>query len=169
MHEPACNHPDPDAVLASARHNIDVTGWHATAVLADLDAGTPGFVYTTGIHAGLGHPELVITALPPQDAHAILASARERIACGIPLGDGELHEQIANMPLLVRDLPRRATALCFGVTDAVTGHSDIPYRQLVWPDPAGHYPGDSRCDPRMAALQDTVSSRSPWRCPGAEL
>lgn len=27
-------------------------------------------------------------------------------------------------------------------------------RQLVWPDPVGRFPGDPRCDPRMAAAQD---------------
>lgn len=57
---------------------VDRIGWAALGVFADGE--TPGFLYTIGVEATFGHPDLVISGLPNDTAHAVIADIVEDIA-----------------------------------------------------------------------------------------
>jgi hypothetical protein len=159
------NRKGEDPVLRRVREVMQRYGWNVTAVGADPASGTPPFAYTTGLWGAYRHPELLITALPARYAQLILNDAGALIAAGRRLAGGTTQPHLANAPLLVRDLDPAQRRFAQGVTRAVYG-APVPARQLVWPDPAGRYPGDPACDPRMAALQDPSRAPGPLPEPG---
>ncbi len=145
--------PEDDGLLSRCRAIVARYGWQVTYVFADPDTGTPPFAYTTGLWATFSHPELVLTAIPRQAAHGILNAAGQAIAGGRPLDGGTTRPDLANLPVRVLDVDLSRCRLPFGMTNLFYGQP-APVRQLVWPDPDGRFPGDPRCDPQMAALQD---------------
>lgn len=143
--------------MRTCRGNIRRGGWHATGI---LDApGQPGYVYTTGLTVTWRHPELVISGLPPHAAHGVLCAAVERIREDGPLENGGEYDRIADgFRVRVRDIAPAFCRLSFAVSDRFYGRT-VLVRQIVWPDPHGRFPGDPRCDPGMADVQD-IGGRS---------
>lgn len=148
--------PSPEEILRICARNVLRSGWHVSAVYADPETGAPGFAYTTGLWATWQHPELVIVAVPPAVAHGLFSEMAAAISAGTRFSDGGQYEGVANMPLRIRAVDRSRCVLGFGITDVFYGRpgAPAPFRQVVWPDPAGHFPGDPECEPAMALVQD---------------
>lgn len=148
----AANKAFPGRVAALMRQveaNVTRGGWHATGVFG----GGEVFLYTTGLTGG-GHPELVIAGLPPETAHSVLAAAIGMIRDGTPLAPGADYEGIAaGFPVRFRPVDQGRCRHPLSVTTRFYGRQ-VPALQLVWPDPRGRFPGESGCDPKMAAMQD---------------
>lgn len=151
-HDDRCSAPSPEVVMHTCRESIRNVGWHATGIFED--PGQPPYIYTTGLTATYGHPELVIAGLPPESAHGVLQAAVDRIAEDGPLEDGGYYDRIADGFLVrVRDVAPAFCRLSFAVSNRFYGKT-VPVRQIVWPDPRGRFPGDPGCDRGMAAAQD---------------
>ena len=138
-----------DDMMRQVEANVTRVGWHATGVFG----GGECFMYTTGLTGG-DHPELVITGLPPKAAHGILAGAIKVIRSGTPLAPGREYQDIARgFPVRFRAVDQGACRHPLSVTTRFYGRQ-VPAVQLVWPDPAGRFPGEPGCDPAMAEAQD---------------
>lgn len=152
-------HPDDraaaiEAVMDAVRANVDEHGWHSTGVFADPDVGDPPFAYTVGLARTFDHhPELVIAGLPAQQGQRVLVAAVRLIEDGDRFADGDERDRILRgFTIRFRLLDLTVCNLTFGTSDAYYGHR-VPRLQLLWPDPAGRFPGDPECDARMAAAQ----------------
>ncbi len=140
-----------DWVLDQVRENVNRHGWSATGTATA--AGT-AYVYTTGLTATFGHPELVIAGLDPHTAHDLLRNAVEKIESGIPLEPGVPCEGIAaGFVVRFSDVFRPSCGLSLAVTDRFYG-KPVPFRQLLWPDRRGRFPGEPGCIPGVASMQD---------------
>jgi Domain of unknown function (DUF4262) len=140
---------DIGAVMNQVRANVRRHGWHATAVTE-----TPPWVYTTGLAGTYGHPELLVAGLAPGTAHGLLSAAARLVRDGRRLEPGTDIARVARgFPVRAADVWRGSCRLSFGVADRYYGRP-VPVRQILWPDPAGRFPGEPGCDPEMAAVQD---------------
>jgi hypothetical protein len=136
-------------VMRRVEANVKRAGWHATGVFG----GGALFMYTTGLTGG-DHPELVITGLPADAAHGVLAAAVDVIRGGTPLVPGRDYEGIAaGFPVRFREVDQDNCTHPLSVTTLYYGKR-VPALQLLWPDPEGRFPGEPGCDPVMAAVQD---------------
>jgi len=127
-------------ILLKQCQDIATAGWTVTAVLPE-QPGDAHVAYTVGL-TGVGAPELVLTGLRPDLAHAILGDLAQRALAGqrwphrhriddLLLGHpavivvGTANEQIVP-----------ATAC------AIYGPGTVALQQIVWPDPADRFPWD---------------------------
>jgi len=66
------------------------------------DASYPLYVYTVGLTATFGHPELVLIGLAPDLARQLIANAVKLIRDGERFIDTQVAERIANVPVVFR-------------------------------------------------------------------
>lgn len=143
-------------IMRQVAENVRRDGWHATGTHAE--DGTP-YVYTAGLTGTFGHPELVIAGIGYQAAHGVLQAAADKVRGGAVLEPGTPYEGIAaGFVVRFADVFRPACSLSLAVTNRYYGRS-VPFRQLVWPDPRGRFPGEPGCDEAMAAVQDICGAR----------
>lgn len=130
-----------DALLEQTRAKIEANDRHELiGVFPTADSPGLPFTYTVGL-ARLGRPELIVYGLPPDVAGHMLNV----------LADGPAPEPGADVivwdALAVRCLPvlpeRRAEA---EVNTARRLYGDVDVWQVVFPDPAGRYPGEDGCE-----------------------
>lgn len=104
------------------------------------DASTFGFAYTVGLSQNGQGRDLFAINLPPQAAQHLLNTLAKRLA-GLDHIPHEISE-VATVPLRLREVPTAT----LGVPLSVYGLLDLPVPatvvQLLWPCPAGHWPGD---------------------------
>ena len=154
-HDDRCSHPPIGDAIAKCRADVDRAGWHCMGVFDDPESGSPPFAYTVGLTATFGHPELAVAGLEPRQGHSLLDSAVALIREGLRIGDGDVVQKvISGYPARFRALDLGACSLSFGMSDVYYGHP-VPRLQMLWPDPAGLFPGEQGCDRRMWLLQVT--------------
>lgn len=107
---------------------------------------TVPFCYTTGLF-GVGHAELIVTALPSGAAALLLNTLTRRvIEHQQDLTSGELIEldELSGLRVLVEQLP--APGLTLAQTYAFYGHhpqDDLPTLQVTWADQQGRFPWEA--------------------------
>ena len=129
--------------------------WAVQYVAAGEEPEEPAFGYTVGLF-GLGHPELVVVGLGPENSHAILQRVAGLVAGGRDLVQGELLTWPDHPGrIVVEELPNPGEVLL-----AANRHyqrpSDysVPAYQLTWDHPDGLFPWDDGyacgpdCQPR---------------------
>ncbi len=113
------------------------------------------FAYTIGLY-GLGHPELVVVGLGPDEAHGMLDAVARLVADGRDLVVGEL----LNLPdgagrLVVEELPNPGEVV-LGANRFYERPAEysVPAYQLTWDHAGGAFPWDADhpcgpgCQPR---------------------
>jgi Domain of unknown function (DUF4262) len=127
-------------VLAQQDLAIAVIGWAVTAVLPD--PGEAPYAYTVGL-TELDAPELVITGLHHDIAHALLNDAAQRAHDGTRWRHRQrVADLLAGYDAVIID----GTAhdlIVPGTAHARYGAEHVRLQQVVWPDPDGHHPWDS--------------------------
>lgn len=160
-----------DDDVDKAMHDGGWAAWHANiattiakhgqmliGVFSTPDEPGPGFTYTIGLRPQFGF-ELIIFGLPYNYAGYFLNELSDWIRNGFEIKDGVLVEELANLPLLVKEADHRARGY---VCQADRYYeADVKTFQLVLPDKNGKFPGEKGYDeaymsPRQPLLYDPV-------------
>lgn len=131
--------------------DIERVGWAAIGVMPTKDDPIDPFTYTIGLWRGFDHPELIITGMRHETAHALLTDFVERIE------KGESFEASRDYPETIRGRNTMYTASFRQLSQGHrsenmraaawwNGQEDFPALQLVWPDPTGKFPWDEGYD-----------------------
>ncbi|MCU1616185.1 MAG: uncharacterized protein JWO98_3725 [Frankiales bacterium] len=117
--------------------------WAVQYVGEGDDADEPRFGYTIGL-SGLGHPELVVVGLSPEDTHGILEGVAGVVADGRDLVAGELLA-FPDRPdgLVVEELPNPGEVV-LGANRFYERPAEysVPAYQLAWAHRDGLFPWD---------------------------
>ena len=141
-----------DAHLARV---IRARRWAVQYVGPGEGPGEPAFGYTIGLF-GLGHPELVVVALPPAMTHGLLDEVAGLVADGRDLLPGEVLARAGeDGPLVVEVLPNPGEVV-LGANRFYQRPAEysVPAYQLAWPNGDGLFPWDDgypcgpECQPR---------------------
>jgi hypothetical protein len=135
-------------------HLAQVIRAHRWAVqyVGEGEPGEPAFGYTIGLF-GLGHPELVVVGLDPENTHAILQRVATSVSGGRDLVPGELLTSPER--LVVEELPNPGEVL-LGANRFYERPPEysVPAYQLTWAHSDGLFPWDAgygcgpECQPR---------------------
>ncbi len=129
--------------------------WAVQYVGAGDAPDEPSFGYTIGLF-GLGHPELVIVGLGPDNTHGILGRVARMVADGRDLVAGELLQWPDwGGRLVVEDLPNPGEVV-LGANRFYERPAEysVPAYQLTWDHKDGLFPWDEgyacgpECQPR---------------------
>lgn len=133
------------------RELIAAHGW---AVLSQEREGVnPPFSYTVGL-AAKDLPELILVGLEPAIARSALNRTASRLAAGEKLRNGQpLLEIIAGMSVIPRSVPPDVAERMMRFTHLLAMNKPWSAIQIVWPDPAGRFPGDPQYDTGWLSLQ----------------
>ncbi|MGY2134866.1 DUF4262 domain-containing protein [Hymenobacter sp. HD11105] len=121
--------------------NIQQHRWLVFNILGDGDA-LPPFSYTVGLFASFGHPEVILSGLDHDLAHALLNDIGEDAANGIRRQADVLYDDVfGGSPCLFKTvLPAHYDAY-FGRALVFYQGADFPVLQCVWPDAQMRFPG----------------------------
>jgi Domain of unknown function (DUF4262) len=148
-----------DAYIDHVRATIDEYGLAIQAVGGGPD--TPGFAYTVGLFPTLGFEVLTI-AMPVEYAHSILNQLAVMLK-EQPIENGVDINELATMPLRLRDVDALEASVHVGVAsriyDSTLHNGLIPIRQLIWPDPTGHFPNTPEYNYRISQDLSVLESR----------
>jgi hypothetical protein len=141
-----------DAHLAQV---IRAHRWSVQYVGAGDEPDEPAFGYTIGLY-GLGHPELVVVGLGPENTHGILDRAADMVAGGRDLVIGELLTWPGRVGrLVVEQLPNPGdVVLAANRFYERPAEYSVPAYQLTWCHRDGLFPWDDgyacgpECQPR---------------------
>ena len=109
---------------------------------------TPSFSYTIGLNQLHGHPELMVTELPVNNAHNILHSAFDRVAEGERFTHLDRAFRVVSLALpacFLRLTPEVRDQL-LTLASWVNNRDEFDALQCVWPDAAGLFPWDTGFD-----------------------
>lgn len=122
--------------LDDLRDKIATFGW-AVRNVVDPDP-TKCLSYTVGLTAH-GHPEVVMTGLPPDAGHAFLNIVGEIVVSeGGRFVAGEATTELADGPAM----PVLAARDKQDLTAVAAIYGDVPALQIVWTDSRGRLPWD---------------------------
>ena len=115
-------------------------GWAVTGVYPDDPADPVGFTYTVGLTA-LDQPEFIIAGLGHLLAAALLNDIAAHVHdAGVTYHHGQrVHDLLAGYPACLIDGPA-TPQLWPGTAIDRYGPDRVRLRQIVWPDPDGHFP-----------------------------
>jgi hypothetical protein len=126
----------------------------------------PAFGYTIGLF-GLGHPELVVVALPPAPAHGMLDRVAGIVAGGRDLVPGEQLSGPDGAPGPVVEVLPNPGEVVLGANRFYQRPAEysVPAYQLAWPTADGRYPwdGDYPCEPHCQPRPGTWRARAAMR------
>lgn len=128
-------------------------GW---AVMYVMDS--PPFAYTVGLTASYGHPEVVLYGLPQGDAMGLLNNLARRVKAGERFGHGQrVSRLMAEHDALLAHVPAEyREGVCSIASDLYAGTA-FEVLQLIWPDPAGKFPGDPGYEEKWRELQPVLA------------
>lgn len=131
-------------------------GFVVMGVMADPEQALPGYSYTTGLTYTWGVPEALVFGLPTDAAHGIM---HDYLAWALRVGGFSpptISNEIASMPVRLHELVREWREHCL-LSCWLYGTRPWSGVQIVWPDPAGRFPGDPRFDSRYRRIQPDCS------------
>lgn len=121
--------------------NIQQHRWLVFNILGD-DEALPPFSYTVGLFATFGHPEVVLSGLDHDLAHAILNDIGEDAAQGIRRQDGVIYDDVlGGSPCLFKPVLPEHYEGYFGRALVFYQGADFPVLQCIWPDAQLRFPG----------------------------
>jgi len=153
----------PDEVLDAEERRfvaaIREHGWFCTHVGAD-DEG-PGFSYTTGFQHSLGAPEIIVFAMKPEIAHAVLWDIFQDLQGGASFPTGQrLNSVFANLEAVFLPVDGDAYEDHLGWSRWFYRGDDWPCLQLIWPDRDGRFPWEPDFDPAFVDNQPNLSGKT---------
>jgi hypothetical protein len=139
-------------VAGHARHEVSMHGWRTAGEAAG--AGGPAWRYTVGLHHTYQHPEVIVVGLSQTTLQAILDAVVRHVRAGHRFEAGERYDDIlAHYACAFERVDRRWYDAYLSDAVAFFGSGRFPVLQCLWPDRAGRYPSDRRCDPAVRAMQ----------------
>jgi hypothetical protein len=152
----------PADALDEAERNfvegIRTHGWMQTQALDEDDK--PGFCFTTGFDASIGHPEILCFKIDRQVANQIFWLLYRCARNGKPVPRG-----VRTAGVLTHDdaylfpVARRHYAAYLGWSRWFYRGDDFECLQIVWPDEAGIFPWEEGFDPNFAKAQVDLTER----------
>lgn len=151
----------PDAFDEAERNfvaGIGTHGWMQTQALDEDDA--PGFCFTTGFQASIGHPELICFKIDRQVANEMFWLLYRCAQNGKPVPRG-----VRTAGVLPGDeaylfpVARRHYAAYLGWSRWFYRGDHFGCLQIVWPDEAGVFPWEDGFDPQFANAQVDLTER----------
>ena len=141
-----------DNFMKIVAQNIERTGWHCTAVMADQPGDIP-FAYTVGLTKTFGVPEIIVFGLNHETAHGLLAR------CAFLLSEGEpILADVSDARILgggyctiFKPVKREALDDYFGTAFRYYGDTPFDALVMVLPDKHKKYPWDAGYDGRPDA------------------
>jgi len=120
--------------------NIQQHRWLVFNIMGD---GTlPPFSYTVGLFATFGHPEVVISGLDHELAHAILNDIGEDVARGVQRQAETLYDDLLEgISCLFKTVTAEYYDPYFGRALVFYQGAHFPVLQCVWPDAQQRFPG----------------------------
>jgi len=120
--------------------NIQRHRWLVFNIMGDGDL--PPFSYTVGLFATFGHPEVVLSGLNHELAHAILNDLGEDAASGIQRQPEVFYEDVfGGAPCLFKPVSLAYYDAYFGRALVFYQGTHFPVLQCVWPDAQQRFPG----------------------------
>ena len=149
--------PDPDdASDLRIIKNVVEQGCHIIAV--EEDEGTPRFAYSIGLYLNYLHPEIVIVEMDHASAGRVINSVAAKLKAGEKFDPETPYEGLhETLPLVFREIRMEdhLDELGFAIWFYCSRSRGLrfPVYQAMWPDRAGRFPTDSRCDARVIKAQ----------------
>lgn len=158
---------DRQNIAAAVSANIARYGWHCQMVFpVQGQPGTP-FAYTVGLMERYEHPELLVSGLPSEIAHQVLALAVEAIQGGKFFMHGDRSDRIARgYEVAFRTIPVNHSSYPLGMANLHYGRRDYTALQIVFQDAGHRYPWDPECSPTFQKTQDVITTDAPWAALG---
>lgn len=144
--------------------NVQQWGWHVVLVPED-DQG-PGFAFTVGLQRQHRHPELILIGLPLAKAHHLLNDLGSRVREGRQLLPGQrLSDLLEGYDCRISAVHPSHHRDFLGVACWFSGGcANVQALQLLWPDQAGRFPGETGFPAALADRQPRLDS--PFTSPG---
>jgi hypothetical protein len=130
-------------------------GWFA----ASVEDAEPPFLYTIGLVATYGHPELIIFGLQPRTAHSVLTDISGQIGRGVSFAAEATYPGIlaGEFSIGIRSVHPSHHPVYLGYAMGYCryiGRTDqLSAVQIFWPDDNGKLPWDANSDADIAARQ----------------
>jgi Domain of unknown function (DUF4262) len=143
-------------------------GWRTAGEAAG--AGGPAWRYTVGLHHTYQHPEVIVVGLAQATLQAVLDAVVRHVRAGHRFEAGERYDEIlARYACAFERVDRRWYGAYLPEAIAFDGAKRFPALQCLWPDRAGRYPSDRRCDPDVRATQGCLFPNPAGTPPGGYL
>jgi len=146
--------PPTNPVQVKIAKDIARAGWAAVGVMPTEDEPIDPFTYTIGLFRSYDHPELIITGMHGETAHAVLAMLIEDgIDAGASYEAGQEYPDLLagrnrNYPAAFRQVTQANIEDKLAIAGRWNAFEEFPALQLVYPDPAGKFPWEDGYDRR---------------------
>ena len=111
----------------------------------------PPYVFSIGLFANYGHPELILFGLRGESAHAIVNDIRDCVAAGHKFADGDMSDDILadSYKLCFWKVPFMAYPEYLGTAIWFYDKCPIPFPclQVIWQDVNRRFPWEAECLP----------------------
>src|SRR5262249_33448901 len=139
-------------------------GWHVVSVQPLRGEEGPGWHFTIGLHRTLGHPELVVFGLAPDDGTRLLNDLGQDVRRGERFEPGRAYgDLLEGRACEFRDVRRLWHGPFLGYATWFYDGAEFPVRQLAWSDT---HPLLSEATPRAARAEVLLRSMGfalrPW-------
>ena len=145
-----------DAELTSDEKDVltrfESAGWFVNQVFTEGNA--PDFAYTFGFYETFQHPEVIMFGLPLDTMLTILNEVGKLLGQGIRYAAGDRTDDLLDgYPCEFRHVDPSHYKETLTWTGWFYKGAPFPALQLFWPDRAGHFPWDSRCEEGIRSAQ----------------
>lgn len=156
---------EPMTPLEKVQWMLDQHGWGVEPVPAahEPPPPRPGYSYTFGLEALVGHPEIVIFGLAPVAARGLLGLAVDHLRLGghIPEGEPFVGLLAGSLRAVLVPVERAQHQGLFPTLPLIYG--DQPWRvtQFVWPDRNGSLPWEEGWPEQLRLVQPVLGRNGP--------
>jgi hypothetical protein len=126
------------------RDSIAQNGFHTTSVGEGDDK--PGFSYSTGIYKSYAIPELIISALPPNLSHELIAQYVDRFRATGPIVGKRIAAEQERFDYYLVPVPLVRIQDYVLATIKYYGSAPFEYLQLIYPDADLLFPDEEGYD-----------------------
>ena len=142
--------PGSGKILA---YNIRMNGFGMLYSFAEL----PSFVYTAGIEASWGHPELIVFGLDYDSSTRLINETVRLIREGVSLDYQGIDHGIEGMTVKLHEVPYDIAVRYMCETATYYGEKRFRVLQLLWPDKQGRFPIEPGCSDNVKKAQPIIS------------
>lgn len=139
--------------------NIKKHGWHANGISGE--GSSPDWVYSVGLFAKYGQPELIVFGLEIETMHGMISRYAELLQAGKRfLNHTKIDGIIAGKECVLREVhvPWREPLL--RSASWYYHYQQYPVLQCFWPDRHGYFPWDDHCSKRCRKAQPLLYEQS---------
>ena len=136
-----------------AKHGFTVIGREASATF-------PKNSHTLGL-AAQGLPELILVGLDEMTSRIALNTLAKRMLAGESIATGvRITEILSTYSVLLQEVDAAAAAQYLKFAQPFANGKPLKAYQVIWPDPAGRFPGEPDYDTSWLEIQPLLYSAS---------